>query len=132
MATRVLIAEDDPNVRNSLHKFLSREGYEVTCAQDGQEALEALPQIHPEVLVTDVMMPHLNGYQLVNAVMNERGDIPVPKIIILTSRIHQADAKRSLALGADAYIPKPFHMRELLQVMQDLLRERVENVTEER
>lgn len=121
MAAKIVIAEDDINILNLLHIFLSGKGYDVTSVKDGQEALDALARVQPALLITDVMMPRLNGYQLVNAVVNERQDIPMPKVIMLTSRTDPSDVKRGLIVGADRYITKPFDLQDVAKNVQELL-----------
>ncbi len=124
MAPKIVIAEDDPNILELLKIFLNDRGYDVTCASDGREALEKVGEIKPDLLITDVMMPRMNGYQLVNALCNEQYDIELPKIIILTSRTDPADIRRGLTVGADMYIQKPFDLEEIDSQIKELLEER--------
>lgn len=121
VAANILIAEDDPNILNLLYVFLSARGYNVFTAVDGQEALNLMKDVKPDLLITDVMMPRLNGYQLVHTLATERYDIPTPKIIILTSRTDSTDIQRGLNVGADVYIPKPFDMAEVAVRVDELL-----------
>jgi CheY-like chemotaxis protein len=118
---RILVVEDDPNIRNLLVHFLQSRGYEVAAAADGLEGLKKVEEARPDLLVTDVMMPKMNGYQLVNALVNERQDLPTPKIVILTSRTDPADVKRGLNVGADAYIVKPFDLEDVAKTAGELL-----------
>lgn len=117
----ILVAEDDPNILALLASFLGGLGHHVVTAQDGQEALDLLGSVKVDLLITDVMMPRMNGYQLVHAVTTERHDIATPKIIILTSRSEPADIKRGLTVGADVYIPKPFDIQEMANQVAELL-----------
>lgn len=126
MNANILIAEDDPNILNLLYVFLSRRGYTVFTAVDGQEALKLTEEVKPDLLITDVMMPRLNGYQLVHT-LAERHDIPTPRIIILTSRTDSADIRRGLKVGADMYIPKPFDMSDVAARVEELLSEKRDN-----
>jgi DNA-binding response OmpR family regulator len=121
MSATILVAEDDPNIQNLLRVFLSSRGYNVVVAADGREALGLVAEVRPAVLITDVMMPHMNGYQLVHS-LSQRHDLPTPKIIILTSRTDSADVKRGLDVGADMYIPKPFDVTEVAARVEELLR----------
>jgi len=123
VTARILIAEDDPNILNLLYVFLSQQGYTVEKATDGREALRLAAAITPDLLITDVMMPHMNGYQLVNAIVYERVDIPTPKIIMLTSRTDPSDVQRGLDVGVDMYIPKPFDIAEVTARVAELLSE---------
>ena len=104
-----------------LANLLSGSGHRVITAADGQEALKYLESVKVDLLITDVMMPRMNGYQLIHAITAERQDIPTPKIIILTSRSEPADIKRGLSVGADIYIPKPFDLTEMSAQVNELL-----------
>jgi DNA-binding response OmpR family regulator len=119
--TKIVIAEDDAHILDLLHHVLAGQGYEVTPAKDGEEGLEAVKRVHPDLLVTDVMMPRRNGYQLVHAILNDFPDLPTPKIVILTSRTDSADVKKGLTVGADMYIAKPFDVHEVLHLVKELL-----------
>lgn len=121
MAPKILIVEDDSNISNLLFISLSGRGYDLYTASDGQEALERMGELKPDLLITDVMMPRMNGYQLVHTLTQERYDIPTPKIIILTSRTDEEDVKKGLKVGADMYIPKPFDVQEIPQRVKELL-----------
>ena len=120
----ILIAEDDPNILNLLHVFLSGRGYNVFTAVNGREALDLLKEVQPELLITDVMMPEMNGYQLVHNLTVERYDIATPKIIMLTSRTDPTDIQRGLNVGVDMYITKPFDVSEVADRVAELLAEK--------
>jgi DNA-binding response OmpR family regulator len=118
---RIVIAEDDPHILQLLEHVLSVDGHQVATAKDGEEGLELVKKIRPDLLITDVMMPRRNGYQLVHSVLNETQDLPTPKIIILTSRTDPSDVKRGLTVGADVYIAKPFDIQEVTGHVRELL-----------
>ena len=121
MAAKILIAEDDPNILGLLSVFLSGLGYEVSLARDGQEALEMAAQVKPDLLIADVMMPRMNGFKLVNTLTSERHDIPMPKVIMLTSLADQENVQRGMSVGADVYIPKPFNLEDVAARVKELL-----------
>lgn len=121
MPAKILIAEDDPNILGLLSVFLSGLGYEVSLARDGQEALEMAAQIKPDLLIADVMMPRMNGFKLVNTLTSERHDIPMPKVIMLTSLADQENVQRGMSVGADVYIPKPFNLEDVAARVKELL-----------
>jgi DNA-binding response OmpR family regulator len=121
MPKKILVVEDDASVLEILKMALEQKGYDVSTAANGRLGLEAAAQFQPDVLVTDVMMPELNGYQLVYQLSVERHDIPLPKIIILTSRTDPPDVQMGLNVGADIYITKPFQVQEILDGVQELL-----------
>lgn len=121
MPPKIVVAEDDPFILQLLEHMLTARGYRVITAPDGEEALAAVKREKPDLLITDVMMPRRNGYQLVHALMNDDQDTPAPKIIILTSRTDPADIKKGLSVGADIFIPKPFDVQDLAREIDDLL-----------
>ena len=120
MTTKILIADDEPNILISLEFLMKREGYEVLLAHDGQEALDLLRREHPRLLLLDVMMPNKTGFEVCQEV---RGDdaIPATLILILTAKGRETDVVKGLALGADAYMTKPFSTRELVQKVKGML-----------
>lgn len=120
---KIVVAEDDANLLCLLEVYLRNQGYDVYGAPDGKEALRLVEQEHPQLLISDVMMPHLNGYQLINTLASERHDLPLPRIILLTARIGDDDIRRGLKIGADVYIPKPFHLEEVSVHVKRLLAE---------
>ena len=115
----VLVVEDDRAVRNAIERALSFEGYSVATARDGAEALSALINDPPEVIVLDVMMPHVDGLETCRRI-RARG-ITTP-ILILTARQEISDRVAGLDAGADDYMVKPFALEELLARLRALLR----------
>ncbi len=115
----VLVAEDDRSVRDSLERVLRFEGYEVTTAKDGAEALDALTTQVPDVVVMDVMMPNVDGLTACR-MMRER--YPALPILMLTARHEVADRVAGLDAGADDYLVKPFALDELLARLRALVR----------
>src|SRR6476646_7355833 len=116
---RILVADDDPAVRESLRRSLAFNGYDVVTASDGQEALELIAADRPDAVVLDVMMPRLDGLQACRALRSTGDDIPV---LLLTARDAVADRVAGLDAGADDYLPKPFALEELLARLRALLR----------
>jgi DNA-binding response OmpR family regulator len=123
MAAKIFVVEDDPDILSLLQVFLSSRGYQIATATNGREALDRIRDVRPDVLITDVMMPEMNGYQLVHQLSTEVYDIPTPKIIILTSRTDSSDVQRGINVGADMYITKPFDMNDLASRVEELLSE---------
>ena len=120
MTTKILIADDEPNILISLEFLMKREGYEVLLARDGQEALDMLRKEHPRLLLLDVMMPRKTGFEVCQEVRNDDG-IRSTLILILTAKGRETDVVKGLALGADAYMTKPFSTRELVQKVRSML-----------
>ena len=120
MGKRVLVADDEPNIVMSLEFLMKRAGFEVAGARNGREALAALEGTPPDLLLLDVMMPELDGYEVCERV-RQRPEWNQTKIIMLTARGRDAERQRGLALGADRYVTKPFSTRELVEQAVQLL-----------
>ena len=120
MTTKILIADDEPNILISLEFLMKREGYEVHLARDGQEALDTLRRERPRLVLLDVMMPKKTGFEVCQEVRNDDG-IRSTLILMLTAKGRETDIVKGLALGADAYMTKPFSTRELVQKVRSML-----------
>ena len=118
MATTVLVVEDDKNIADLLQLYLEKEGYAVTLASDGGMGLEKFRSIQPDLVLLDVMMPVMNGYELCRLIRSE-SKTPV---IMLTAKAETDDKITGLRSGADDYITKPFEMREVLARVEAVLR----------
>ena len=117
---RLLVVEDDTAILEAVAYNLERQGHEVVRAEDGVSALELSRTIEPDLIVLDLMLPRMSGFDVCRVVREER---PVP-IVMLTARDTEADTVAGLDLGADDYITKPFSMRELLARVGAVLRPR--------
>jgi len=117
---KILVADDEPNIVISLEYLLKREGYQVVVARDGQEALDAITREHPDLVLLDVMMPHKTGFEVCQAVRATPGVEATP-ILMLTARGRETDVAKGLALGANAYMTKPFSTRELVLKVAEML-----------
>ena len=122
MTTKILIADDEPNIVISLEYLLQREGYTVLVARDGQEALDTIPREQPALVLLDVMMPHKTGFEVCQAVRADEV-LAHTKILMLTAKGRETDVAKGMALGANAYMTKPFSTRELVQKVAELLGE---------
>ena len=116
---RVLVVDDDKAVRESLRRSLEFNGYDVSMASDGAEALAGIAVAAPDVVVMDVMMPRLDGIEATKALRKAGNDVP---IIVLTARDAVGDRVEGLDAGADDYLTKPFALQELLARLRALLR----------
>ncbi len=116
---RVLIVEDDDQVRTALSRALNFEGYEVETAHDGAEGLERVLSTSPDVIILDVMMPHVDGLEATRR-LRARGD--TTPVLMLTARHEVSDRVAGLDAGADDYLVKPFALEELLARLRALLR----------
>jgi two-component system, OmpR family, response regulator MprA len=116
---RVLVVDDDKAVRESLRRSLEFNGYEVSLATDGAEALAGIGATDPDVVIMDVMMPRLDGIETTRALRTAQNDVP---ILVLTARDAVGDRVEGLDAGADDYLTKPFALQELLARLRALLR----------
>ncbi|MNE06008.1 Transcriptional regulatory protein YycF [compost metagenome] len=123
MSKSVLIADDEPNIVISLEFLLEQAGYRIRVAHDGKEALEAIQRQPPDLVLLDVMMPNLSGYDLCQKI-RENPAWQHMRIVMLTAKGREVEVSKGLALGADAYITKPFSTQELLAQVRDLLADR--------
>jgi DNA-binding response OmpR family regulator len=114
----ILVVDDQSSVRRLLEEYLTEQGYRVVGATDGQNAIYTARHEQPDLILLDIMMPKMDGYQFLRQYRQER-QTPV---IILTAREEESDAVLGLELGADDYVIKPFRMRELLARIQATLR----------
>ena len=126
MAVSVLVAEDDKNIAELLQMYLEKEGYAVTVAYDGGQALTKFRAIQPDLVLLDVMMPVMDGWGVCRTIRSE-SQIP---IIMLTAKGETDDKVSGLKAGADDYITKPFEMREVLARMEAVLRRTGTTTTE--
>lgn len=116
--TRLLIVDDDTNLRHTLGYAFRQEGFEVLTAEDGDKALASFRQTHPDVVILDVMLPGRDGFEVCRALRRE-SDVPV---IMLTARDTELDKVVGLEIGADDYLAKPFSTRELVARVRAMLR----------
>jgi DNA-binding response OmpR family regulator len=120
MPRNVLIADDEQNIVISLQYLMKREGHAVSVARDGREALAAIQRDRPDLVLLDVMMPGLSGFDVCQAVRADPALAGV-KILLLTAKGRDTDLAKGLALGADAYMTKPFSTQELAARVRALL-----------
>jgi pilus assembly protein CpaE len=121
MAAKILVVDDDPNVQRLLQYTLKQEGYDVVVATDGAEGFRLWGQENPALILLDVMLPKLDGYQVAAKIRAEEGATGHVPIIMLTAEREVEQKVRGLRAGADDYLIKPFHPAELLARMKSLL-----------
>ena len=118
MSKTILVVDDAESLRTMVKSYLTQEGYRVVTAANGREALFVARQERPDLILLDLMMPELGGFEFITA-HNRDGDAPV---IILTAKIEESDKVLGLELGADDYLTKPFSLRELTARIRAVLR----------
>jgi len=116
--SKILVVEDNANLLDTLKYNLQKEGYEVVTAADGAEAVETARREKPDLVILDVMLPELNGFEVCRIL---RKDMIMP-ILMLTARVDETDKIVGLEIGADDYMTKPFSIRELLARVRAMLR----------
>jgi len=118
----ILLVDDEPNIVMSLEFLMRKNGYQVGIARNGTEALAALAQTPYDLVLLDVMMPDVDGYQVCRQ-LRQRPDRAATKVIFLSAKSQPADVQKGYDAGADLYIPKPFSTRQLMQKVRELLGE---------
>lgn len=118
MKTKIMVVDDDPNIRELVRLYLEKEGFEVTCAERGDEAVKLFRATPPNLMLLDVMLPGMDGWQVCREV-RKISNIP---IIMLTAKDETFDKVLGLELGADDYIVKPFDMKELVARIKAVIR----------
>ena len=116
---RILIIEDEPDMLLGLEHNLRYEGYEIATADTGLTGLDAWKRHRPDMVLLDIMLPEMDGFEVLKAIRKEDRDV---SIILITAKGMEADKVHGLTLGADDYITKPFSIRELLARIQAVLR----------
>jgi DNA-binding response OmpR family regulator len=120
MTKHVLIADDEPNIVISLEFLMKREGHRVSIARDGDAALAAIRAERPDLVLLDVMMPGKSGFEVCQAVRSDESLAGV-KVLMLSAKGRDTDLAKGHALGADAYMTKPFSTRELAEKVREML-----------
>lgn len=119
MSKRVLLAEDEPNIVESLTFLLERAGYKVSVEVDGQKALETVLAESPDVMILDVMLPEMDGYEVLRKMRSDDRTKSVP-VLMLTAKGQREDRRVAMECGADLFITKPFANAELIEAVGQL------------
>jgi DNA-binding response OmpR family regulator len=119
-AKRILVAEDDPVTSRFIVSLLEEKGYDVEVAADGERAVERAVEIRPDLIVSDLVMPYRDGFELLRAIRNDDRVKNTP-LILLSMRDREEDIVRGFESGADDYVVKPFNAREFIARVRKLL-----------
>jgi DNA-binding response OmpR family regulator len=117
---KILAVDDEPNILLSLEYILEAEGYDVRVARDGEEALKLAEEIRPDLILLDVAMPRMDGYEVCRQ-LRQREHLASVKVVMLTAKGQPLEKRKGLAVGADVYVTKPFSSEELLEEIQAAL-----------
>ncbi|OAB79012.1 response regulator transcription factor [Cochleicola gelatinilyticus] len=120
MKHKILIVDDEPNIVMSLEYAFKKQDFEVFIARDGSEALEILKEQTPDIVLLDIMMPNVDGYQTLKHINNTSG-LEASKVVFLTAKNKASDIEKGLKLGADKYVTKPFSVKKLVSEIMELL-----------
>ena len=122
MSASILVVDDEPNIVLSLEFIMQKEGYDVRIAKDGEAALKAIREKVPDLVLLDIMMPAMSGYEVCQRIRAnpEWKDI---RIVMLTAKGREVDQEKGMAMGADDYITKPFATRDLMAKVKMILGE---------
>ncbi|WP_143960060.1 response regulator transcription factor [Litoribacter populi] len=115
---RILIVDDEPNILLSLEFLFKKEGFQVLIARDGEEALELIEQSTPKVVILDIMMPKVDGYEVCQHLKKNHEEV---KVIFLTAKSKEQDIEKGKNIGADLYLTKPFSTKNLLNQVKALI-----------
>ncbi len=122
MAKKILIVDDEQNIVTSLEFLMKREGFQVAVANDGEAALRKFAELRPDLVLLDVMMPKKSGYEVCQEI-RANPEWQATKVIMLTAKGRETEMAKGLALGADAYMTKPFSNKDLIARVRKLLEE---------
>lgn len=122
MAKKIFIVEDELDFLSTLRERLEFEGFVVATAVDGEESLRKIPEEKPDLILLDIMLPEMNGYQVCRELKSNPETKTIP-VVVVTAKSQESDKFWAKETGADDYLTKPFEMEELLQKIQDNLQE---------
>ena len=122
MGKKILIADDEPNIVVSLEFLMKQKGYDVKVVNNGEDALHAVGEFGPDLILLDVMMPRMSGYDVCQKV-RENPAWQAIRIIMLSAKGRDIEVTKGMAVGADAYVTKPFSTKDLIAKVQELLGE---------
>lgn len=120
MSRKILIVDDEPNIIVPLQFLMEQNGYRVRIAENGEEAVDAVLRFRPDLILLDIMLPGINGFEVCQTI-REDPELHATKIILVTALGRDVDMAKGIALGADAYVTKPFSNSEIVDRVRELL-----------
>ena len=117
---RILIVDDEPNIVLALELLMKKAGFEVHTADDGEKALHAVRDLRPDLVLLDIMMPKMDGYEVCQRIRSD-ASLKNVRIFMLTAKGREVEKAKGLALGADHYITKPFSTRQVVMKVKEIL-----------
>ncbi|MBO0330133.1 response regulator transcription factor [[Muricauda] lutisoli] len=117
---KILIVDDEPNIVMSLEYAFKKKDFEVFIARDGTEALEISDRERPDLILLDIMMPEMDGYETLKRVRDNK-DLSHTKVVFLSAKSKEKDVEKGLKMGADSYMTKPFSIKKVISDIEDLL-----------
>lgn len=120
MKNKILIVDDEPNIVMTLEYAFKKKGFEVFIARDGSEALDILKNNIPKIVLLDIMMPNVDGYQTLKYI-KETKSLEAMKVVFLTAKNKALDIEKGLSLGADKYLIKPFSVKKIVSEIMELV-----------
>lgn len=120
MPKKILIVDDEPNIVVPLEFLMKQSGYEVAIARNGKEVLDSVVASRPDLILLDIMLPDINGFEICHTLRTSY-DMQEVKIILLTAKSRDSDINKGMAMGADAYIIKPFSTKDLVKKINEMI-----------
>lgn len=117
---KILLVDDEPNILMTLEYTFKKNNFQVFIARDGQEALDILQTQLPEIIILDIMMPNIDGYETLKQIKKDKR-LTHCKVIFLSAKNKEKDIEKGLMLGADLYISKPFSIKKLVEQVYELI-----------
>lgn len=121
---RILIIEDNTDIRENLEEYLMLCDFDVMIAQDGEVGLSKIQEKHPHLILCDIAMPKMDGFQVLEQIKSDKKTATIP-FVFITSSAQKKDLEKGMSVGADAYLTKPFQMQELTKVIDQFVNETV-------
>jgi DNA-binding response OmpR family regulator len=118
---KILVVDDEPNIIMAVEYTLRKNGYEVFIARDGEEAIALAEKLEPDLVILDIMMPKVDGYEVLQHLKEHKTLKEATQTVIISAKQKESDVDKAMTLGAKAYIKKPFSMKKLLSTVSELI-----------